>query len=216
MASVTRCHGMLWAQGSPSVTAQSGCSPGVMVRVLGDGCHGAEGGCHQVPRCAPSAIAWGSCGPPVSRHAMALCPGGPSVSRLGGFGPLVPQGVPGSLPTHVTVRGGCHDMSPLSRPTRGTSGPGLLPARPGPDPSAPPVPAVLRTERRRMLARSLPPLPPGALPGLASGLDREWGRSVTGPGAAATGQGRAQTNRTEPNRVKRSRTEPREAEPRRP
>uniref|UniRef100_A0A8C9L1Y9 Ataxin 7 like 2 n=1 Tax=Serinus canaria TaxID=9135 RepID=A0A8C9L1Y9_SERCA len=98
----------------------------------------------------------------------------------------------------------CHDITPLSRPTRGTSGPGLplLPqARIPPLPA--PVPAVLRTERRRMLADSLPPSSRGVTgaglgPGPGMGSERYRARC---------GGDRAGPGPDEPNRVKRSRTE---------
>lgn len=191
MASVTRCHGRLRAH---SVTAHpSGCPPGVTVR--GARCHSTR---RAVTKCC-GASTWLSPSAGVAVVPRCHTWSGPNGHGSGGFGPRVSQGVRGSLPAQVTVRGGPVAAVPCPR-HHGPPG-----ARPACSPRAgPPRPRSRpccgqSTED----ARCLPPPPSSrGVTGPGSGLARGWGRSVTGPGAAATGQCRAR--RTEPNRTEQS------------
>lgn len=180
-------------------THRSDCSPGVMVR--GAWCHSVEGGCHQVLCCAPSVSVCCSCGPPVSRHGMALC-------QCHSLGRVQSPGV--TACPWDTARPGhgvrwlcpcCHGMSPLSRPTRGS-----LPA---------PLARIPRPRCRSCCVRSgggcsLPPSP------LLPGRCRGWARARTGnevgalPGPVRRRPGKAGPD--EPNRTESSGAEPRESQ----
>lgn len=132
----------------------------------------------------------------------------PQCHGLGGFGPWCHRVSMGHCPPGS--RCGVA-LSPLSRhvPTA-TAHPGhVWPGTPAFSPRAGspalPVPAVLRTERQRMLALSLPPF----LPGRYRGWARAWTGDGVGalPGPVRRRPGRVGPRRTEPNRVKRSRNE---------